>query len=292
MCESMPRKPKYRFLKHPESERERALEIIARAHQYEPKLVAGKLMFRSSKVAKSSMPLEEKAEELARCGVLIRRNIERGIISGKIGRKLLRALQAEAEEAISADSLALAARGGLSTKFLNSLEKMVLNRAIKKSAASKIAADYFCTLFEKLPLARSEKPLEWKLRFLEGLLNLLKKEAVRFEFSSSAKDATLAKLRKTATETIRFEAKKTKPAIDRSIFDAIDKALSLGLLTAEQAFDLKATAIKTQLAGMLAGTTSTFGYTFFEPKIQELPEEKRAELYAMLNRLRASWAKR
>jgi|GEM_PF-6643205 len=286
---------KARFLRS-QTDRARVFEGIARMHSYPSELIAEKLMLKSRKIAQSDMPLSKKAEELARTGLLIRRNVERGIIPWKTGRALLKALQEAATNAISEQAIATSKQASRDLRFFDALEKMVLNRAIAKNTASRVAADYLGLFFAELPIARANKPLEWKMNFLEGMLGLLRKEAARFKFSQSTIDARTMQLKELTEETIEREALKVKPAIDRNIFEMIKRAKSLGLLNAQQAYGLEALAIKTQIENMIAKRTSTLGYIFLEQRIRRLPKEfpeaKRLELLKLAEELHASFRRR
>jgi SOS response regulatory protein OraA/RecX len=293
----MPKQPKRRKLpKRIEEEKRRVAKtealFIAETYAYPAKakkIMPGKLMKRWLNISKAKKPVHWKASEFARTALLIKRAAERGLIPARRAVTLRKALRSRAYETIQREANELAEKGIIDQKFLNALEEMVEAHAIRAKEATYMAKTYLWNALLNLKLAPLRKPIDWKLRVLKQLREIVEIEAELRGFSERTKNELLRKLQKRAAETVIAEVKKPRLKIDFTVFDLIERVAKDGLITDAQAEWFNAFFIKNCLKAIKSGEMSSVGIGSLEPRIRRLPQEKRKRLLALLNEVRTAF---
>ncbi|MCX8189862.1 MAG: hypothetical protein N3F05_01385 [Candidatus Diapherotrites archaeon] len=257
------------------------------------KKTAESIMMECVQILKSNSPREKKAELISVQSAIILNHIKNGIIPWKTGRRILRALQLKTEKALKSENLALAYAGAYEPKVFLEVESLVKSRALSKPAAARLVADYLKNLFSSKKMLHdlvvSEKPLDWKLKFIELNKGLSETKAKQFGLTQAMKDEISRKLARITDAVLDYEARKTTHIVNTEIFGAIEHAAKKGLITEEQKNALRHTAIKSQLTSMLVGRTKTYNYVSLEFEIRQLPPDMRADLIDLIKKLRASF---
>lgn len=257
------------------------------------KKVAEAIMRETIQILQSRVPREKKVELLSVQSAIIKSHIKSGLIPWQTGRRLLRALQQKAERGLRAETFSLAYAGVFNQKLFLELEGLVKNKVLSRVAAARLSAEYLQNLFSSKRMSHElvvlEKPIDWKLKFIEFNRAELETTARRFGFTQAMKDDAMRKLMQVTEKVLDYEARKTTPVVNTQIFGAIEYAAKRGLITEEQKNALRHTAIEAQLKDMLVGKTKTVNYVYLESEIQRLPIDMRGDLIELLKELRAKF---
>ncbi|MEM4598750.1 MAG: hypothetical protein QW400_03620 [Candidatus Diapherotrites archaeon] len=282
----MPKTPK-----KPSNARSSAAKGPAKKPTARYKPVAEAIMRETIQILQSRKPREKKIELLSVQSALIKSHIKSGLIPWQTGRRLLRALQQKTELSLKTETLSLAYAGVYTPKLFLELEGLVKNKVLSRAGAARLSAEYLQKLFSSKKISHDlvvlEKPIEWKLKFIEFNQAALENTAKRFGFTQAMKDNIKRKLMQVTEKVLDYEARKTMPVVNTQIFGAIEYARKSGLITEEQKNALRQTAIRSQLRDMLAGRTKTVNYVYLESEINQLPVDMRADLIELLKELRA-----
>lgn len=270
--------------------RKRMIDKFAAAYDYGPykAKITTSLIKRSMKIEKTDKPLVWKAREFARTAFLIDRALERGIISESMAKKLLGALQSRASETVQREASKQAGKGIIDQKLLNALERLVETRAIKAEQATRIASDYLKNALSNLRIGSLKKTGKWKLNVLKGIKEIIKIEAELRGFSKEIREGLLEELGKRAYETLEAEAKRVRKRVDFGTLEIIESAVKEGFIGKEQAMELKALFIKSNLEAIRDKKTLSIGIGRLEVAILSLPTEKWAKLLKLLKEARRS----